>query len=38
MRALNTGAAGMGEPPPGFTTAREHIEALAPFAAAVKGV
>jgi probable F420-dependent oxidoreductase len=37
MRAMNTGAALMGETPPGFTTAREHIEALEPFAAAVKG-
>jgi probable F420-dependent oxidoreductase len=36
MRAMNTGAALMGETPPGFKTAREHIEALEPFAAAVK--
>ncbi|MEN8159848.1 MAG: LLM class F420-dependent oxidoreductase, partial [Myxococcota bacterium] len=35
MRAMDTGAALMGETPPGFTTPREHIEALEPFAEAL---
>ncbi len=37
MRAMNTGAALMGETPPGFTSPRQHIEALEPFAAALRG-
>jgi probable F420-dependent oxidoreductase len=36
MRAMNTGAALMGEQPPGFTTPRQHIDALEPFIRAVK--
>jgi probable F420-dependent oxidoreductase len=38
MRAMTTGAALMGETPPGFTTARQHIEALEPFAEALSGL
>ena len=38
MRAMNTGAALMGETPPGFTTPRQHIDALEPFMRAVKDV
>jgi len=38
MRAMNTGAALMGEQSPGFTTARQHIEALEPFIRAVRDV
>ena len=38
MRAMNTGAALMGEQPPGFTTPRQHIDALEPFIRAVRGV
>jgi probable F420-dependent oxidoreductase len=36
MRAMDTGAALMGEKRAGFTTPREHIEALAPFIEAVR--
>jgi len=36
MRAMSTGAALMNERPPGFRTARQHIEALEPFAEALR--
>jgi probable F420-dependent oxidoreductase len=38
MRAMNTGAALMGETPPGFTIPRQHIDALEPFIRAVRDV
>jgi probable F420-dependent oxidoreductase len=38
MRAMSTGAALMGEKPPGFQTASEHIGALEPFIRAVRDV
>ena len=38
MRAMSTGAALMGETPPGFTTPREHVAALEPFIRAVRDV
>jgi probable F420-dependent oxidoreductase len=38
MRAMDTGVALMGEKPAGFTTPRQHIEALEPFIRAVRDV
>ena len=38
MRAMDTGAALMGEKPLGFTSPRQHIEALEPFIRAVRDV
>ena len=38
MRAMDTGAALMGEKTAGFTTPRQHIEALEPFIRAVRDV
>jgi len=38
MRAMSTGAARVGEKAPGFTTPRQHIEALEPFIRAVRDV
>ncbi len=38
MRAMSTGAALMGEKPPGFQTPSEHIGALEPFIRAVRDV
>ena len=38
MRAMDTGAALMGEKPLGFTTPRQHIDALEPFIRAVRDV
>jgi probable F420-dependent oxidoreductase len=38
MRAMDTGAAVIGEKTAGFTTARQHIEALEPFLRAVRDV
>jgi probable F420-dependent oxidoreductase len=36
MRAMSTGAALMGETPPGFTTPRQHIDALESFVRALR--
>ena len=38
MRAMSTGAARVGEKAPGFTTPRQHIDALEPFMRAVRDV
>lgn len=38
MRAMDTGAAVIGEKQAGFTTARQHIDALEPFIRAVRDV
>jgi probable F420-dependent oxidoreductase len=38
MRAMDTGSVLMGEKPAGFTTPRQHIEALRPFIEAVRDV
>jgi hypothetical protein len=38
MRAMDTGAALMGEKTAGFTTPREHIAALEPFMRALRDV
>jgi probable F420-dependent oxidoreductase len=38
MRAMDTGVALMGEKPAGFTTPRQHIDALEPFIRAVQDV